>query len=288
VVPSTSLEILSNESLNLGEGPISYGLNHEKLAWVDILGRKIVHHNLATGEEAIELVESDISFLIPQRDGKLLLGTNPWITSESNSQFRLERDLLDSEPIRWNDAKVGPCGELWVGTMAYAETSGAGALYRWISGQSSPTKIISGVTVANGLAWSGDNKKMFFIDSPSRSLHIFPYADGRIAGKPEIIKFPESYGYPDGMTIDAEDGLWIAFWNGAAVRRFDSNAGCRESHIINTPVARTTSCTFAGTDLFSLVITTAHREDPSAPQEAGKTFICQPGFAGLATRTLQI
>jgi sugar lactone lactonase YvrE len=170
--------------------------------------------------------------------------------------------------------------------MSYAETSKAAALYRWRSGAAHLQKIISGTTVSNGLAWSADKSKMYFIDSPTQSLQVFSYADGEILEKVEVFNFPKEYGYPDGMCIDSEDGLWVAFWMGSAVRRFDTKQGFKETHLINTPSARTTSCVFVGAHLDKLIITSAHMDDPITTESAGKTFICEPGVIGTATSQL--
>lgn len=281
-----SIEIFNHERLKLGEGPIAYGTNNEHIAWVDILGQKVLKQELSSSAASIENMGCDVSFLIPQSDGGLLLGSNPTIKSETNTDISISRHKIDSEPTRWNDAKVGPSGELWLGSMSYAETSGAAALYRWRSGDLFPQKQIGGTTVSNGLAWSSDKSKMYFIDSPTQSLQVFSYAEGEILGKVEVFNFSQEYGYPDGLCIDSEDGLWVAFWMGSAVRRFDTKQGFKETHIINTPAARTTSCVFAGANLDKLIITSAHMDDPTASESAGKTFICEPGVIGTPTSQL--
>ena len=278
-----SLEVFNHQRLVLGEGPISFGINNENVAWVDILGRKVVQQNLVSHESSTLEIDSHVSFVIPQDNGGFLLGTNPSITRDGNPGFTLSRTARDLEPTRWNDAKVGPGGELWLGTITYAESLGAAALYRWQPSENFPEKIFDGTTVSNGMAWSRDNKKMYFIDSPSRTLHVFPYSEGQITGEPEKVQLPEEYGYPDGMCIDSEDGLWIAFWMGSAVRRFDARNNFKVTHIIQTPVERTTSCVFAGADLQYLIITTAHMNLPKAPEMDGKTFIFETNIAGSPT-----
>ena len=74
-----------------------------------------------------------------------------------------------------------------------------------------------------------------------------------------FLQFGAGDGYPDGMTVDAEGCLWIAFWDGWCVRRF-SPAGRTGSQTIDMPVAQPTSCAFGGPDLDRLYITSAqHR-----------------------------
>jgi sugar lactone lactonase YvrE len=86
------------------------------------------------------------------------------------------------------------------------------------------------------------------------------------------------------MAIDSEDGLWIAFYAGSAVRRYDARNGFKQTHEIKVPAARTTSCTFAGPSLSQLIITTAHKNEPDTTVDDGRTYICEPGFTGTPTR----
>jgi sugar lactone lactonase YvrE len=88
-------------------------------------------------------------------------------------------------------------------------------------------------------------------------------------------------GLPDGMSIDAEDGLWVAFWGGSVVRRFDKDFTITAE--INIPTPFVTSCVFAGPELDTLIITTAHNGEADAPPRAGMTFICKPGVKGVVT-----
>ncbi|HEY4898409.1 MAG TPA: SMP-30/gluconolactonase/LRE family protein [Candidatus Nanopelagicaceae bacterium] len=266
------LEIFDERPSILGEGPSSFGVEHQIVTWVDILGGKVFSRHLRTGAISEISTAEHVSFAIPCTDGELLLG----MTSE------IDRGEIDSEPMRWNDAKVAPNGDLWLGTMGYAEVNQVAALYRMKSGSRTVEKIISGVTVSNGLAWSRDFATMYYIDSPTRSLQAFDFDNGEISRGRVVTRFPESYGYPDGMSADVEGGLWISFWLGSAVRCFDSLNNFRVTEVIDIPVKRVSSSTFAGKDLDSLVITTAHKNDPDESVEAGMVFIAQPGVRGTS------
>ncbi len=269
-----NLEIFDQRRCNLGEGPIAVGDGNNEIMWVDIRGQKILSHNLLTNQTSEINTGEDIGFIIPTASGGFLRGTN--------SQMPQRTDI-DPEPMRWNDAKVSPNGDLWLGSMTYAEKDPLGALYRLDHGTQSLKKMVGNLTISNGLAWSGDGQTMFLIDSAAHSLQAFDVTENSISNQRTVIRFPEEYGYADGMTIDSQGGLWIAFWNGFAVRCFDSKDKYREIERISTPVARTSSCTFAGEKLDQLIITTAHRnEDDNA--QAGMTFIASPGVTGTPTR----
>jgi sugar lactone lactonase YvrE len=122
---------------------------------------------------------------------------------------------------------------------------------------------------------------MFYIDSPTRSLQAFDFDNGEISNGRVATRFPDHYGYPDGMSADVEGGLWISFWLGSAIRRFDSFNEFRMTEVIDIPVKRVTSSTFAGKNLDTLIITTAHKNDPTEPIEAGMVFITNPGVSGI-------
>jgi len=265
------LEIFDERRSILGEGPVSHGVDHETVAWVDVLGCKVFSRHLRTGAISEISTKEHVSFAIPCTDGELLLG----MTSE------FERGEIDSEPMRWNDAKVAPNGDLWLGTMGYAEMNPVGALYRMKSGSRTIEKIVPGATVSNGLAWSTDSRTMYYIDSPTRALQAFDFKDGEISNGRIVAKFPDIYGYPDGMSADVEGGLWISFWLGSAIRRFDSLNNFRMTEVVDIPVKRVTSSTFAGKNLDTLIITTAHKNDPIEPLQAGMVFIANPRVSGI-------
>ena len=108
------------------------------------------------------------------------------------------------------------------------------------------------------MAWSADNKRFYFIDSTTYKVdsYSFDLKTGNIKFETTVITIPENMGMPDGMCIDKEGMLWIAHWNGFAVRRWNPING----HLLLTielPVPQVTSCTFGGKNLDELFITTA-------------------------------
>jgi gluconolactonase len=85
--------------------------------------------------------------------------------------------------------------------------------------------------------------------------------------------------------MDADDNLWVAFWEGSAIRCFDGRSG-KLIEQIDLPARRITSGAFAGANLDQLIITSA-REDSEVGEspEAGMTFISAPGVRGKVTNT---
>jgi sugar lactone lactonase YvrE len=90
-------------------------------------------------------------------------------------------------------------------------------------------------------------------------------------------------GMPDGLTIDAEGGVWVAIWGGSAIQRFTPEGDLSE--VIELPVTQVTACTFGGDGLDELFITTSREGLPASEQPAaGSLFRARPGTSGLPVR----
>jgi sugar lactone lactonase YvrE len=228
-------------------------------------------------------------------DGPVLAAPSPAAPGEEKApsegeQFRFtplgsyaEADVAAGQPaapagaLRSNDAKADPAGRMWLGTMAYDETPGASALYRLDSGAAGPVRVLGGVTISNGLGWSSDAKTMYYIDTPTGWIDAFDYdlETGELANRRGFAQIPAGAGSPDGMTTDADGGVWVALWGGGAVRRYRQDGSLDRVVEVGTP--NVTSCAFAGADLDLLVITTATANEPDAGPRAGLTYAHRPG-----------
>jgi sugar lactone lactonase YvrE len=125
---------------------------------------------------------------------------------------------------------------------------------------------------------------MYHSDSARQVTYAF---DMDSAGKPSnrrpFLQFGERDGYPDGMTVDSEGCLWIAFWDGWCLRRYASDGEWIET--IKVPVQRPTSCAFGGRDLDKLYISSARTGLDEAALDmqpnAGGLFMLTPGVQGI-------
>jgi sugar lactone lactonase YvrE len=254
--------------------------------WVDILNGKVLSKNIETNKTSEYKIEDHVGFAIPRNNGGDVLGTanGPVLRNIEGEITKLPGREKDEFKSRWNDAKVSYTGDLFLGTLSYDLVSKASGLYRISQDGSEIKKIISEVTLANGLDWSVDNQTFYFIDSLEHCVDAFSYDGVNITDRRTVIKFNENE-IPDGMCVDSEDGLWIAFWDGSEVRRYDEKYKLSER--IELPVSYTTSCTFAGKDLDQLVITSAHNNEMAKHPQAGMTFICNPGIKGKKTKIFE-
>jgi gluconolactonase len=285
------LYIFDSRVCEVGEGPISIGEHNEIVKWVDIMGSRVLSRNLLTGETSELKTKEHVSFIIPCTNEDEILGTanGPILLGKNGRETllttRLEADgETSSEPVRWNDAKVAPNGDLFLGSMAYSAAPKMGALYRMRieNGVYTLKKMVSNTTISNGLAWSLDGKRMFYIDTPTLKIESFDFIDGELSNRQTCWQTRSAAdGTPDGMCVDSEGGIWVAFWSAGKVMRFDSEFKITDT--IDVPTPLTTSVAFAGPNFRTLIITSAISGKSVGPENAGKTFMCEPGVSGLPT-----
>ncbi|WP_062205299.1 SMP-30/gluconolactonase/LRE family protein [Streptomyces sp. NBRC 109706] len=280
------LEIAVRERAELGEGP-TWDPTAERLVWVDILSSRVHLFDPATGRRAVLPTEQHVGAAKPRRDGGLVVNLRDGVgLYDPDGTFRwLRRETVPGR--RGNDAAVAPDGALWAGTMRYDERAGGGTLSR-VAPDGSAETVLPEVTVSNGLGWSPDGRSLYYIDTPTRRIDVFAVAgDGGVAGRRVLVDTAGLAGYPDGMTVDADGCLWVAFWDAGAIRRFTPEGALDRT--VELPVSRATACAFGGVDLTDLYVSTARvGVDPRAEPLAGSLLVLpglgrglpQPAFAG--------
>lgn len=278
---------------DLGEGPL-YDDRSDCLYWVDISGKRLCLLELTSGRFQ--------EFPLPAQPGCLFLTgeVHVLLMALKNGLIRFDTHSGEIRPlgnpfqlpddIRYNDGKTGPGGTLWAGTMALDGSANKGAFHH-IASASEAEQLFDGLTVPNGLAWNQAETAFYHIDSPSRKVTRYPYDKeaNRIdvaAGEVCLDLTHLAPAVPDGMTIDTEDRLWIAFWNGSCVRCYDPAHGVCEA-VITLPASRITSCCFAGAGLRDLYVTSARQgfseEELRAQPDAGGLFrVVNAGLGRLA------
>jgi sugar lactone lactonase YvrE len=270
----------------IGEGP-AWESARASLLWTDIAGRRIHRLEPASGEVWTRVLPQMAGAVLPRAGGglALCLQDGVYLTDTDEGELTLLAPVEpDARSTRLNDVKTDRGGRLWGGTMALDASPGAGAFYR-IEPDGTVTTIARPVSISNGIEWSPDGDLMYYIDTATQRMDVFDFdpVSGEAGGRRPFIHFDESYGIPDGMTVDAEGCLWVAFYDGWAVRRF-TPAG-RLERTLELPAARTTSCCFGGPELDQLYVTSA-RDGLSEAQlaeqpHAGALFVIEPGVAGL-------
>ncbi|MFD0474244.1 SMP-30/gluconolactonase/LRE family protein [Nonomuraea thailandensis] len=186
-----------------------------------------------------------------------------------------------SDPaIRMNEGGCDPGGRFYIGSMAYDASPGRGSFY--VAGPSGALRVVlPEVTISNGFGFSPDGRLAYYADTGTGRVDVLDYdpREGLSGRRPFAVVDPEQ-GAPDGLTVDAEGGVWVAMWQGGAVHRYDP--GGRLDAVVRLPVSKVTAVTFGGDDLDRLFITTsALGVDRAEQPEAGAIFCADPGVRGL-------
>jgi sugar lactone lactonase YvrE len=281
-----SVAAVTRPMAELGEGPV-WDARSDTLVFVDIAAGSI--HRLDPARRTLSTVQvgQEVGAAIPRAAGGLVVAMRDGIgilDGQSGHVDVFAAIEADEPRNRMNDAACDPQGRLWAGTMAFDFAEGAASLYR-VAADRSVTRVLSEVTISNGLGWSPAGDTMYYIDSATYGVDRFRFdvQTGDISDRERLITFPPEAGMPDGLTVDAEGGIWVALFGGGAVRRFHPDG--TEWGTVELPVTQVTSACFGGPSLSDLYITSAATGlDPRARSEqplAGATFVCRPGVVGL-------
>jgi len=272
-------ELIGEYRAQWGEGPIWH---EERLLYVDIEGHRVVEFDPGSGQEKVIEAGERVGTVVPRAKGGLVIAGDHGFSflDEAGTVERIADPEPDKKPDnRFNDGKCDPAGRFWAGTISTVKKTGDAALYMLDSEGAVHLKYPQ-VTNSNGLCWSEDARTFFYIDTPTRKVRAFDFdnATGEIANERVAIDTGHIDSSPDGMAIDVNGNLWIAFCRGSAVRCFDPASG-KELEEIPLPVSGVTACAFGGPELKSLYITTG--QFPGVEEaHAGRLFVAEPGVAG--------
>ncbi|WP_433380052.1 SMP-30/gluconolactonase/LRE family protein [Actinoplanes sp. CA-142083] len=185
---------------------------------------------------------------------------------------------FDDPAIRMNDGGCDARGRFYCGTMAYDVTPGAGVLYR-LDPDLSVHRVLTGVTISNGIQWSADGNHAYYNDTPTGRVdrYAFDPGTGTFGDRETLATIEPEHGQPDGMALDAEGGIWVALWQGGAIHRYASDGTLTAR--IAVPARQTTACAFDdGTTLF--ITTSREGLGNEAESGAGAVFAVDAGVAG--------
>ena len=283
---SVRVEVFAGLRADVGEAP-HWDERTDTLLFVDLTGGVVFRYDQSGMALGSFSVGQEVGAVVPRRGGGLVLAVRDGIAvaSDTGEGFEItapvEREISGN---RMNDAKCDPAGRLFAGTTAFDFSPHSAALYR-VEPDWSFEQIVRGVTQSNGIAWSPDGSRMYFIDSATQGVDVFDYdtGTGSAGNRKRLVTIDPAHGIPDGMTVDDKGNLWVACFGGAAVRCY-SPAGEQLEEVL-FPVTQVTSCAFGGPNLADLYVTSAaYRLSPDQLKRqphAGATFACRPGAAGL-------
>ncbi len=265
------IETIGSYRSQWGEGPIWHD---DALLYVDVENGRVIRLDPASGEEAVCDVKAEVGrvgTVVPRESGGMLVAGDHGFFSISDSGE--VTSLGDPEPDkpdnRFNDGKCSPDGHFFAGTISLVKKEGDARLYK-LGKDGKISGVYSNVTNSNGIAWNAAGNIMYYIDTPTKKVLAFPYQDGQIWSPTTIIDTSNYEASPDGMAIDENDDLWIAFCHGACVINYSTTTG-QELRKIDLPCLETTACAFGGENLDTLFVTTGiHKSE--IEDDAGLIF----------------
>lgn len=268
---SRTWETAVRERARLGEGP-TWDAAARRLIWVDILSARVHTYDPSTGRRTVMATGQHVGAAKPRADGGLVVNLRDGIgLYDTAGAF----SWLVSDPVagrRGNDAAVAPDGALWAGTMRYDEAADGGTLSR-VTPDGTVARLPDAVTISNGTGWSPDGRLMYYVDTPTLRIDVFDVDGERITGRRPFVTVPSGQGWPDGLTVDADGCVWVAFWDGSALRRYTPDG--RLDRTVELPVRRPTACAFGGPGLRDLYVTSA-RTGLEAPHPLSGSLLVLP------------
>jgi sugar lactone lactonase YvrE len=285
---TADVELVLDARAELGEAPV-WDADAGLLLWVDITAGVVHRTDPETGVDEAIGVGRSVGSAVPTADGRLAIATDEGFSYLDPATGNIEPIAsIDTAPdVVMNDGKTDRAGRYWAGTKDIEARRPIGSLFR-LDPDRTVTEVIRGVTLSNGLAWSPDGRTIYYIDSTTYGIDAFDadLASGAISARRRLVDLPREWGLPDGMTVDEDGFLWVAFWTGSTIRRLDHTGNLVAT--VELPVSLVTSCAFAGHDLADLYVTSGRGGLPedwlAAETHAGGLFRLRPATRGLPQR----
>ena len=283
------VELLVDSGTLLGECPV-WDVKENVLYWIDIDGHKINCYDPSScNNETRKLPFKAGSLAIRKQGGLLLAMSNGFYNYDFKNEI-LESRECDPEPDRkdnrLNDGRCDPGGRFWVGSMndlRRIQGQYEGNLYCYHPDGECVSQNLP-VGVANGLAFSPDERYMFFADTMRETVWRFDYDkdQGKIRNQQVFLNLKNLSGKPDGACVDADGCYWLAHIYGWKVARYTPKGKLdREIHL---PFPKPSMCAFGGSKLDTLFITsisTKHDKSDGEKKYSGGLFAVNPGVSGI-------
>ncbi len=284
----SSVECVHKIRSILGEGPL-WDEAEKCLFWLDLRKPAIYRFDPATGRNVKikASLQGYIGGMVLRAKGGMMALDQRGIFAINGKSGALKvfaKPAKDMRQLWFNDAKCDRQGNLWAGVGDRKEAKPIGVFYR-VGPKGKATKIDSKFICPNGPAFSPDGRVCYFADSYASKIYRYDIdpVTGKVGPRRLFAAVPEGQGVPDGMTVDAEGGVWSCQWDGWRITRYDPRGNV--DRVIDAPVPRPTAVGFGGEDLGTLYITSAsiglNRQQLKQAPLSGSVFACRPGVRGL-------
>jgi len=271
----------------LGECP-TWELSEGALYWLDVMTGEIFRLDPVSGNIDIWQTGRKPHALALRRGGGMLLTVRNgfWSFDPESGALAEIRDANPDLPRNFvNDGKCDSRGRFWAGSTDRDLKPGLGELYRF-DPDLSCHRMDTGISLSNGIAWSPDDRLMYYADTGANVIRVYDFdaGAGTVANRRDFASTGDLPGEPDGITTDRDGYVWCAQFNGGCLVRFAPDGAVDRT--VELPVSRPTSCQFGGADLDVLYVTSAamglSEEEKAGQPEAGGLFALRPGVSGMA------
>ena len=278
------VEVALAAGAELGEGPV-WDPRDDRLLWVDCERGGLHRFDPATGRDAVvATVAQPGAIAWRQAGGYVVAGGAGFLCVDAGGTVTTLADVVQGgAAVRMNDGACDVRGRFWAGTATADRRPGA-ALFH-LDADGTVTRAVAGVGLSNGIGWSPDDRRMYYVDSATQGLDVFAFdADnGCVRARRRLVEVPAGLGIPDGLAVDADGCVWLALWGPGLVQRYTPRGALDRS--VRLPTGNTTSCTFGGPALDVLFVTSARAgldvAQRAGQPHAGAVFAVSPGVAGL-------
>lgn len=265
-----------------------WSAREQALYWTDNLGGRIHRLEPESGSFQSFVLGQDVMAIGLREGGGLVLALAKQLAFyEPGGELELLTGVEHDQPRnRFNDGKVDRRGRYWVGTMNDIDwDKPSGSLYRLDPGFEL-SRLQGAVVCANGLGWSPDDRTFYFGESFRYAIFAYDFDPdaGALSARRVFARVDRSSGaFPDGLTVDAEGGVWSVQNGAGRVVRYAPDGGV--THEVEVPLPQPTSCIFGGRDLDVLYITTSRQN--MTPEQLGRyplsgsVFAVRPGLSGV-------
>ena len=255
-----------------------------RVRWVDIRRGRVMSGVLRDDRiddiTARDLGQTTGAVALAEDGGLLVAAARGLAAISPDGAVSFGPDLLGTRSdARLNDGAVDPQGRFVVGSLALGPATGDEVLLR-ISATGGVETLRTGIRLSNGVAFSPDGETIYHVDTLSNTVSRHSYGPGSFDGdEPWTVIVDDLPHYPDGMTVSADGGLWIAQWGGSRVRHHAATGELLD--LVAVDAAQVSCPAFVGPNLDILAITTAQEGLHTWDDLSGAIFLADVGATGL-------
>lgn len=242
----------------VGESPIWSAQEHA-LYWIDMMKPGIHRFEPASGDLRSWTPSHRPGSIVLRESGGALLALRGQLAEfDTRDGAIVLRSVVAPKTAGdfLTDGRCDALGRFWVGSASRDLQFASAKLYR-VSPSYDVTTMAQGIRISNSIAWSPDNRTMYFADSFEKTIYAYDFdvASGQISDRRIFARTDSRTGAPDGSAVDCEGYLWNAEIDSGLIVRYAPDGSV--DRLVELPVGHPTSCTFGGTNFDQLFVTTS-------------------------------